>query len=322
VPLTPRGLRPGTTARSGHDAHASEDGGRPGAAVPAWLRSAFDEIVVNADPLPWGFRNETWRAELSDGRQYAATRLFEPAAAGTITARVAAVRLRLAGTGLPIPPVAESGTQGGHGILISPFQEGISGAAILGQSGGGEVVGSLLGGAWRSIAHADPVGLDVPDLWSSGHRLATAAAVWLKRLGDAVPRSGRTQLEGAIEALPEVVGSATAGIVHGDLVPANILVLDNALVALLDLEFVRLGDPRLDAAWFDWIVWFHHRPIHGAAWEAFSAAARMEPGDPATRRAVRVLPAVRLLEILDGLEGRDPHRGHWIEHLGAWATRR
>jgi aminoglycoside phosphotransferase (APT) family kinase protein len=290
-------------------------------AAPAWVRAAFDEVVIDAAQLPWGFRNETWLAVLADGRRFAASRLVDRRDAAVAPARMSAVQPRLVAAGLPVPAQTEPRPPGVRGVLISPFQDGVPGAELLREPTGPAVVGSILGSVWRRLALADPVGLDLPDLWTMPDRLAPAAREWLAALANGLRRADRARLAGAIEALPDLHDGRRAGIVHGDLVPANVLVRDGVLVALLDLEFVRLGDPRLDAAWFDWIVWFHHRSIHRVAWEAFGRAGGIEPGDAATREAVRVLPAIRLLEILHDLERGDPARPRWLEHLGAWLAR-
>ena len=291
-------------------------------AAPAWVRAAFDEVVIDAAQLPWGFRNETWLAVLADGRRFAASRLVDRRDAAVVAARMAAVQPRLVAAGLPVPALAQPRTTGVRGVLISPFQDGVPGAELLREPTGPAVVGSILGSAWRKLALADPVGLGLPDLWATPDRLVPAAREWLAALASGLPRADRARLAGAIEALPGLHDGRPAGIVHGDLVPANVLVRDGVLVALLDLEFVRLGDPRLDAAWFDWIVWFHHRLIHRVAWEAFAVAGGIGLGDAATQEAVRVLPAIRLLEILHDLERGDPARPRWLEHLGAWLAGR
>jgi aminoglycoside phosphotransferase (APT) family kinase protein len=296
---------------------------RPSArSVPPWLRAAFDGVVIDASPSPWGFRNETWLAELGDGRRFVATRLADRRAAAVVAARIVAVRPRLSAVGLPVPALAAPRLRRARGVLISQFQDGVPGPDLLREPSGPAIVGSLLGSAWRLLALADPAGLGLPDLWATPDRLASAARDWLAELATGLARADRARLAATIEMLPGLVGGRPAGIVHGDLVPANILVGDGVLVALLDLEFVRLGDPRLDAAWFDWIVWFHHRSIHPVAWQAFRRAGGIEPGDAPTHEAIRMLPAIRLLEILHGLERGDPARTRWMEHLDAWLARR
>jgi hypothetical protein len=316
----------GSDRAAGPGAVVGDDGGPSGAgassrSVPAWVRGAFDEVVIDAAPLRWGFRNETWLAELANGRRFAVSRLVDRAAAAILPARIAAVQPRLVAVGLPVLALVEPDVPRAGGVLVSPFQDGVPGPDILGEPSGPAVVGSLLGSAWRRLAAADPVGLDLPDLWASPDRLASAARWWLVTVSATLPRRDRARLAAAIETLPGLLEGPPARIVHGDLVPANILVQDGVLVALLDLEFVRLGDRRLDAAWFEWMVWFHHRSVHPVAWEAFAAAGGIERGDVTTREVVRVLPAIRMLEILDDLERDDRGRSRWLEHLSAWLAR-
>ncbi|MEO8228615.1 MAG: phosphotransferase [Chloroflexota bacterium] len=300
----------------------SPPGSRPlRCSVPPWLRAAFDEVVIDASRNPWGFRNETWLAELADGRRFVATRLADRRAAAVVPARILAVQPRLIAVGLPVPTLAEPRSPRARGVLISQFQDGVPGPDLLSETSGPAIVGSLLGSAWSRLALADPVGLALPDLWARPDRLASSARKWLAELAVGLARADRARLANTIDMLPGLLGSRRAGILHGDLVPANIIVRDGVLVALLDLEFVRLGDPRLDAAWFDWIVWFHHRSIHRVAWQAFMTAGGIVPDDAPTQETIRILPAIRLLEILHDLERGEPARPRWMEHLRAWLSR-
>jgi aminoglycoside phosphotransferase len=73
-------------------------------------------------------------------------------------------------------------------------------------------------------------------------------------------------------------GSGSAVLVHGDYGPQNVL-LDAAgseVIAVVDWEWVRAGDPVEDAAWCEWIMRMHH-PGHVSALSSFFDAYGRRP---------------------------------------------
>jgi aminoglycoside phosphotransferase (APT) family kinase protein len=98
-----------------------------------------------------------------------------------------------------------------------------------------------------------------------------------------------------IERIPDAFLGRPSVLVHGDYVPVNVLVRGRAIVAIVDWEHARLGDPLLDAATWGSTVLHHHHEVWSAAWSAFLAAAGVEL-DPATVERLRILAALRLLE--------------------------
>jgi hypothetical protein len=78
----------------------------------------------------------------------------------------------------------------------------------------------------------------------------------------------------------------------------------------------RLGDPLLDAAWFAWIVRFHHPGAFADAWAGFSIEAGLDDTPPTVAELLGVLPIVRILELLDAAAGK-PARADWLTQLRA-----
>ena len=102
-------------------------------------------------------------------------------------------------------------------------------------------------------------------------------------------------------------------LVHGDLVPVNILVRDGKLAAVLDTEWARIGDPLIDVAWFGHIVRYHHPSDYPAAWAGFVETAGIDP-DQARTRALEVLPIILILErMADEEDGT--HSDRWLDQL-------
>jgi aminoglycoside phosphotransferase (APT) family kinase protein len=290
--------------------------------APGWIIELFEPGFVRAvSPLGWGFQNETWKVELADGRPLAVTRIDRAEAAAAVLSLTRLVRPRLVAAGVPVPAVVELGSTVPPGILVTDFVEGTPGAELFDEREGPAVVGSVLGSTWRKLADVDPSGLALPVIANppAGGRSSTAAA--LAHAGQWLTRSERRQLSAEIRAASDLLAGREPGFVHGDLAPVNVVIRDRTLAALLDLESVRLADPLLDAAWFDWIVAYHHPAHEAAAWRAFVTASGLDERDPTTRQLLGILPLIRLVEILDDHSLRSGRADHWIRMLRACLAR-
>lgn len=300
----------------------------PGSSVPGWVRSAAGGDAISAEPLPWGFRNETWLVGLPGGRRVVATRYVDPTVGLRLRTLLPAIGPRMAAAGLPIPAVIDDAPGTGlprseltEGIIVTEYLDGVAAAGLLGQPGGPALIGSLAGAAWRRLSMVSADGLGLPDLWASPDRLATAVRQWTDHLGSTVSRADHVRLATRSEPLAELLRGRPSMVVHGDFVPVNILVRGGTFVGLVDLESVRLGDPLIDAAWFDWIVYYHHRAEERAVWSAFEVASGVDAQDPTTASLLKLLPLVQILEILNNEELTKSGRERWLEHLTACLDR-
>jgi aminoglycoside phosphotransferase (APT) family kinase protein len=285
--------------------------------TPGWIADLFPEAVVDATRLSWGFTNETWAVSLRDGRRLAVTRIGQAGSSAPATARLSAVRRVLASAGLPIPaPVlADAGGPWPADVRVSELVDGVAGAKLLADVDGARTVGRLCGAVARRLVTIDGSGLGLPGLWADPDRLVRECGRWVDSLSRDLGAEARARLRAACDDLGNALAGRTAVVAHGDLVPVNILVRDGRLVALLDLETIRLADPLFDAGWFDQIVRFHHPDVRRVAWAAFVAAAAIDPDEPVTRSLLGLLPMARILEIQAGLRPGDPARPRWIEQL-------
>jgi len=298
------------------------NGGRHRAPAPAWIGELLAPAQVSeASRLGWGFRNESWKVVLAGGHEIAVTRLADAEAASSISTLTRLVGARLRAAGVPTPAVIETGGATTAPIMLTEFVAGTAGAALLDEPGGSGVVGSVLGATWRRLAAVNPAGLPISSTWAAADVLVASSVERLDRAAPRLAGPERRQVAAAIDSAGVLLAGRPPGFVHGDLVPVNIVVRDRALAALLDFEFARIADPLLDAAWFDCILAFHHPADEPIAWRAFVASAGLDDREPATHDLLRVLPIVRLLELLDEDRGQDDSVAHWIRVLRAWLAR-
>ena len=289
--------------------------------APSWLRGVFpDESIASAARLGWGFRNETWRVDLKDGRRVVAAGLADPDRAADLIVLTRLLQPRLGAVGLPVPSLVELASQP-TGVVVTEFVDGVAGAALLNRSGGAALIGSLLGTIWHRLASIDTAGLPLATDWTDGRSLAETS---LRRLADLEPRlrpAERDRMEMKIRGLPDLLAGRPPAFVHGDLLPVNIIVRDDRLAALVDFEFARLADPLLDASWLVSILTFHHPASEQELWAAFTAAADLRPEEVRTHRLLEVLPVVRYLEILAAPRITAKQSRRWLTMLQAHLAR-
>lgn len=264
--------------------------------------------------LRWGFTNESWTATLR-GRRLVATRMADRDAAGRILDRAPEVGRRLAAVGVPTAAPIALLSNPRLGVVVSELVDGAPGIDLIGREGGARLLGQLAGRAWTQLRSAATGGLALDDRWSRPRDLLADAHRWLDAVAPDLPRAVTSVLRMGLRRMGPALAGRSAGLVHGDFVPVNLLVRDDRLVALLDLEAVRTGEPMLDAAWFEWILRHHHPEAADGAALAFAEASGLDRTDGATAILLAGLPAIRILEIV-ALSGPPPAaRLRWLEQL-------
>ena len=282
--------------------------------VPAWVAEALGADAAAVRRIPWGFTNESWSGRARDGVRYVATRMRSASAAEALVARGPEIARRLGGAGLETPVPIASRSRPERGVVVSRWLDGTPGMALLGRPRGAEAVGRALGAGWRALASVEPTGLGLDNLWARPDDLDRAAHTWLE-LARAELGPSAAEVAGRIGDLATLLRGRPTRFVHGDLVPANVLLRDARAPVLLDFEAARHGEPLLDAAWFSWIVRYHHPEIHPKAWAAFAEGAALQASEPAVRQLLARLPVLRILEILAGPDLSPGARAHWLDHL-------
>jgi aminoglycoside phosphotransferase (APT) family kinase protein len=292
--------------------------------VPAWVTAALGTGLTDVERLPWGFTNETWGASFPTGERFAVTRMVSERAAGFVIGRGPETARRLADAGLDVPVPDVGRSLRAERVVVSSWIEGAPAMLRLNGRGGAEAVGRAAALAWRRLADVDVAGLALDETWARPLVLAGAGKDWLDRARPEMGKRTAAAAERLIEAIgsasPVAPASARSAFVHGDLVPANILLRD-AAVALLDLESARIGDPLLDAAWFRWIVAYHHPALEPAAWGGFAAVAGLTDLSSWQKARLVAYPVLRILEILAEPDLPSIPRSRWLAQLDSATLR-
>lgn len=295
--------------------------------VPAWALRAWrvdargvgDPGVSDAgdpsgDPTgqraAWGFVHDTWLLARGGRTLVAQRRADRSDPAGPRPRRV---REAVRAAGVPVPEPTLVGRDAGHAVVTLPFLPGRPGPELLADDAGAERVGRLCGRLDARLAGVDPAGLGLSTAWASGEALRRAGGRWIGRCAGLLHVGEAEALAGRLEAGGRALDAAPARFAHGDLAPVNVLVLDDAVVAVLDLDHARLAHPLFDAAWFTWVVTHHHPGVARAAWRGYAAAAGLAPDLP---EAFSWLQPVQLLERAAGAR-RPAERATWVGRLRA-----
>jgi Phosphotransferase enzyme family len=261
----------------GDDAHAGprRDGTSP-AAPPDWLAQSVDGGIFAAQRARWGFRHETWRVELGDGRMEVIQRRADGSDPTGPGPRM--VRTLVRGVGLPVPEPLRAARIAGQVVVSMPWIEGTVAAELLGTPEGAAIVGRLCGEIDARFGWLDPNGISSPRTWAGADALRAAMGRHLDGVAETLPASVRRDVRLALDRAASEVDRTAPRVVHGDLAPVNVLVRDGRLAAVLDLDRVQLAHPLYDAAWFAWIVSFHHPGVADLACDAFALAAGRSAG--------------------------------------------
>jgi len=301
-------------ARSFTTPLAEPDGGAP----PAWLLSSLPRGSIGAaSRLGWGFHNETWRVDLVDGLRIVVARFADAASAAAARERTAAFGPQLRAVGIPVAEVVDLGVAADPRLVATGFVDGVAGAAFLDHPGGPERVGAIMGSTWRRLAGVDldRPSVPVPVRWACAQGLDAADRDGrLARALGRVDAGDRGQVLAEIDRARERLAGRVPRFVHGDFAPVNVVIRDGDLGALVDLELAGRADPLFDAAWFRWIVTYHHPAAGAIAWDAFRATAGIDHGDAAARDLLPALPVVGLLERLDAT-APGAEADHWLAML-------
>ncbi|KLJ04149.1 hydrogenase expression protein HypB [Streptomyces sp. KE1] len=257
----------------------------PPSLAPRLVRSLYGDRATEPRPLASGAWSQAYALTL-DGAEV----VLRVGAYGEDFAKDEAVA-RLAGPGLPVPPVLARGEAEGWAYAVSGR---VRGTALDDLSG--EAVARALPSLLRALdaaARVDLAGTSGYGIWAPDGRAPHAS--WpeaLLAIGTETPRvpGWRAALVdsgfglGPVEAGLSALGALTPylpderRLIHGDLLSRNVLAAEGAITGVLDWGNALYGDPLYDAAWLlHWWPWYPGwRPgdLHGALlthWRATGA---------------------------------------------------
>jgi aminoglycoside phosphotransferase (APT) family kinase protein len=277
-------------------------------------------VPVRTEPIAWGDSGRTLRCE-SDGMAFAA-RWHSGRAGHTRAERLAARTTDLAAAGIATPgPTTVIRVDHPIGAwTVSPWCEGALGPDLLKDPSEALRLASAMGSLSARLAMIDPMRSDVLDLdspWNSPQTLAAAATRWVDAVGEALDRRTRRVFAGTIESLERAGHPWRPTVAHGDLVPINVIVTADHRLVVLDLEHMTIGPPSLDAAWWGWVVRFHHPDAWVSTWPMFLAATGLT-GPEASPDHLAAIGSIRALQRTIEAPPGSP-RARWVERLVATA---
>jgi aminoglycoside phosphotransferase (APT) family kinase protein len=287
----------------------------------ARLSAIVGALVVAAELCSWGFENHTAIVTLADGRRLVVQRISNRARAGHKINLARVLPDRLAAAGLRMPRLLDASADAEPPYAVREYLPGDPAANLMGTLDGAVVIARAMGALLPRLALVETAGAGLSDEWASPAALARHAERILDRRRPLLGNVASAALEATVaEVAPRFIGRP-AVFAHGDFCPVNVLLADDrrptiddqrsvrdssspvvggqwSVVGLLDVEFARLADPLFDAAWWGWVVRYHHAERWVYAWPQLLAAAGI-PDDEATAARVRVLQRLRCLEMID-----------------------
>jgi aminoglycoside phosphotransferase (APT) family kinase protein len=279
----------------------------------AALSAIVGAPVLAAEPCGWGFENRTAIVTLADGRQLVVQRINSRALAQHKLKLARLLPDRLAAVGLRAPRLLAADASSDPPYAVREYLPGEPGASLMGTVTGAVQVALAMGALLPRLAKVSGAGVGLHSGWAQPARLARQSKQQLERCRPLLDNAAIATLETTIAEVPARFADRPACFAHGDFCPVNVLIdgqrtIDDrqgerenttiAVVGLLDLEFARIADPLFDAAWWGWVVRYHHPERWLHAWPHLLAAAGIAQ-DQATHERVRVLQRLRCLEVVD-----------------------
>jgi aminoglycoside phosphotransferase (APT) family kinase protein len=207
----------------------------------------------------------------------------------------------LRGAGLPVPELLAELHRTGRACLIWEFVNGTTGASLMDGDQARSLAGAM-GRAQGEIQAIRDAAIPVDEAWRGPHDLRVAARRWQAA-------AGTTDTASALRAIVDRIAEQewTPVVTHGDFVPANVLVADGDISAILDLGDVAMRHPLVDAAWWSLIVAHHHGSDHHHLETAYLAAAGL-PTTSEERRRLADVAAIRALQLAAAQSSGPPIR--------------
>ena len=292
----------------------------------AQLSAIVGAPVVAAERCGWGFENHTAIATLADGRRLVVQRITSRTRASHKLELANGLPACLAAVGIRAPRQLAANADADPPYAVREYLFGEPGATRMGTIEGATQIARAMGALLPRLATVATTDVELDTSWADPISLAKQSHEQLARCHTLLGAPIVAALEATIAELPAHFTGRPAVFAHGDFCPVNVLIQRSnvqtfersnvEVVGLLDLEFARIADPLFDAAWWGWVVRYHHPERWVAAWPHLLAAASIAPSAATTAR-VQALQRLRCLEMVDyHAHERTPAAAMWIERLG------
>ena len=279
--------------------------------------------VVAAERCAMGFENRTYRATLADKQAVIIQMITNRGMAAHKIRLAQALPERLAEVGLRAPRMLHANANTEPPFMVREFFEGEMGAVLLRDDAGAIRLAEAMGALLPVLTQVDHQGLGLHTGWANPARLAAQAHSQLQRRRGLLDSAQGAVLEHIIGQVEALFAGRPGVFAHGDFCPVNVIIAppdntqrttNNKQLTIIDTEFARIADPLFDAAWWGWVVRYHHPERWAAAFPRLLAAAGIDD-DQTTRTRIAAIQRLRLLEALDYNAALSADRG------AAWAAR-
>jgi Ser/Thr protein kinase RdoA (MazF antagonist) len=280
------------------------------------LSMLVGEPVIASEPARWGFNNRTEIVTLANGTQLVLQRIMNQARASEQIRLARQLPPRFAGIGLRLPRLLRADAKALPPYAIREYLPGIPGAALLGDLQGVAQMATKMGELLPQMTLVSLTRMTVDSRWARVFRLEQQVMTWMKQLQPLLTAQTSQRLKATLRLIPRLF-EALPVFCHGDFCPVNVLFDEQSqteIIGLLDVEYARVAPALFDAAWWGWVLRFHHPEAWQIGWPLFCRAAQIHLTDT-TNDQITVLQRLRCLELL--AESHFLQRGvdAWIERL-------
>ncbi|HEU5016334.1 MAG TPA: phosphotransferase [Roseiflexaceae bacterium] len=280
------------------------------------LSALVGASVIAVERCAMGFENRTDLVTLADGQRRIVQRITSRALAPHKIRLAQQLPERLAAVGVRLPRVLAADPHAEPPYLVREYLHGAPANTLLADDASATTLARAMGALLPRLAQVDTAGLGLHRGWADGERLARQSRQHLDRCRPLLDAATLRKLEQTIAAVPELFAGRGGCFAHGDFCPVNALVsaeqrttskehnvklrkegFTPSAISLIDVEFARVADPLFDAAWWGWVVRYHHPERWRVACPVLLKAAGIKHDDLTIER-VQALQRLRCLETL------------------------
>jgi aminoglycoside phosphotransferase (APT) family kinase protein len=278
------------------------------------------EAIIATERCAWGFTHQTYL--LTTPKRRVILQLINPASTlATVADRARRVPAILALADLRAPALLVEALEHTPPFVMREYLPGRAASQLLGEAAAALALVERMGAVLARLRGIDCAAVQLPDLWANPGQLAVAGDGWLGAAGPLLAGATRRALADALRLLAAWPKMRPV-VAHGDFCPVNVLVdAAGAIAGLIDFDEACLASPWFDAAWWGWVVRYHHPELWQRTWPAFlrSAGLGQDQGDAALVRATQL---ARLAELSARALAAGDHAAaqHWARRLDQTAA--